>query len=116
MPVGIAAESTASSPCSNVPIHCPICPKANPAIKYERLWKLSNKKSKIPPLVISESHRARIQISSLAMLAKHIRVGLLHQRRTRLLSLKKLTSTKKRWPKIQRVAISGAEVKTWMVW
>jgi hypothetical protein len=58
---GIAAESTASSPCSNVPIHCPCCPKADPAIwkyfmkvhfeekhktlnltKYEYLWKLSN--------------------------------------------------------------------------
>ena len=97
---GIAAESTASSPCSNVPIHCPICPKTDPAIwkyfirvhfeekektfnltKYENLWKLSNfertemkkiwtrrgkvttkhtKKSKIPPLIISESHRACI--------------------------------------------------------
>lgn len=58
---GIAAESTASSPCSNVPIHCPLCPKADPAIwKYfmkvhfeekhknltltgfEHLWKLSH--------------------------------------------------------------------------
>ena len=97
---GIAAESTASSPCSNVPIHCPVCPKADAAIwkysmkvhfeekhttldltKYEQLWKLSNfersemkkiwakrgrasvkrtKKSKIPPLVISENHRAQI--------------------------------------------------------
>ncbi|KAF8816845.1 hypothetical protein BYT27DRAFT_7067843, partial [Phlegmacium glaucopus] len=57
----IAAESSMSSPCSNVPVHCPICPKANPAIwkyfmkvhfeewhktlsltKYEHLWKLSN--------------------------------------------------------------------------
>jgi hypothetical protein len=97
---GIAAESTASSPCSNVPIHCPICPKTDPAIwkyfmkvhfeekhktldltKYEHLWKLSNfersemkkiwikrgkvtakrtRKLKVPPLVISENHRARI--------------------------------------------------------
>jgi hypothetical protein len=58
---GIAAESTASSPCSNVPIYCPICPKTDPAIwkyfmkvhfeekhktldltKYEHLWRLSN--------------------------------------------------------------------------
>jgi len=58
---GIAAELTASSPCSNVPIHCPLCPKANPAIwkyfmkvhfeekhknltltGYEHLWKLSH--------------------------------------------------------------------------
>ena len=61
---GIAAESTPSSPCSNVPIHCPIFPKTDPAIwkyfmkvhfkerhktldltiltKYEHLWKLSN--------------------------------------------------------------------------
>jgi hypothetical protein len=56
----VAAESTASSPCSNVPIHCPICPKSDPAIwkyfmkmhfeekhkalltKHEHLWKLSN--------------------------------------------------------------------------
>src|SRR5271156_3189376 len=57
----IAAESTASSPCSNVPIQCHICPKTNPTIwkyfmkvhfeekhkildltKYERIWKLSN--------------------------------------------------------------------------
>jgi len=96
----IAAESTTASPCSNVPVHCPICPKTDPAVwkyfmkvhfqekhkalpltKYEHLWKLSNfeksemdkiwqkrgkvtakrtKKSKIPPLVISEDHRARI--------------------------------------------------------
>lgn len=56
----IAAESTPSSPCSNVPIHCPICPKSHPAIwkyfmkshfkekhrtlltKHEHLWKISN--------------------------------------------------------------------------
>ena len=57
----IAAESTEASPCSNVPIHCPICPKTDPAVwryfmkvhfnekhkslpltKYEHLWKLSN--------------------------------------------------------------------------
>jgi hypothetical protein len=56
----VATESTASSPCSNVPIHCPICPKSDPAIwkyfmkihfeekhktlltKHEHLWKLSN--------------------------------------------------------------------------
>ena len=57
----IAAESTASLPCSNVLIHCPICPKTDCAIwkyfmkvhfeekhkiwdltKYEHLWKLSN--------------------------------------------------------------------------
>ena len=96
----IAAESTASSPCSNVPIRCLICPQTDPTIwkyfikvhfkekhktfdltKYKHLWKLSNfkrsemkkiwakqgkiptkctKKSKIPPLVISESHHARI--------------------------------------------------------
>jgi hypothetical protein len=32
---GIVAESTASLPCSNVLIHCPICPKTDPAIwKY----------------------------------------------------------------------------------
>jgi len=56
----ITAESTTSSPCSNVPIHCPVCPKADPAIwkyfmkihfkerhktldltKYEHLWELS---------------------------------------------------------------------------
>jgi hypothetical protein len=97
---GVAAESTTSSPCSNVPIHCSICPKTDHTIwksfmkvhfeekhktldftKYEHIWKLSNfersemkkiwakrgkptmkhtKKSKIPPLVISESHHAQI--------------------------------------------------------
>ena len=96
----VAAESSSSSPCSNVPIHCPICPKADSAIwkyfmkvhfeeqhktlpltKYEHLWRLSNfervemkkiwakrgkvttkrtKRLKIPPLVISENHRAQI--------------------------------------------------------
>ncbi|KAF8964490.1 hypothetical protein BDZ97DRAFT_1730792, partial [Flammula alnicola] len=57
----VAAESSPSSPCSNVPIQCPICPKDEPAIwryffkahfrdkhgvqlasKYEHLWTLSN--------------------------------------------------------------------------
>jgi hypothetical protein len=57
----VASESTASSPCSNVPLQCPLCPKANPAVwryfmkihflekhknatlsKYEHLWKLTN--------------------------------------------------------------------------
>ncbi|KDR65945.1 hypothetical protein GALMADRAFT_16109, partial [Galerina marginata CBS 339.88] len=97
----IAAQSTTSSPCSNVPIQCPVCPKADPAIwkyfmkvhfkerhktldltNYEHLWQLSNfersqmgqiwtrrakvgilkrtKKSKLPPLIVSEDHRARI--------------------------------------------------------
>ncbi|KAF8235412.1 hypothetical protein L208DRAFT_1257409, partial [Tricholoma matsutake] len=82
---GIAAESTASSPCSNVPIHCPICPKTDPTIwkyfmrvhfeekhktfdltKYEwtrrgkKVMVKCTKKSKILPLIISESHHARI--------------------------------------------------------
>ena len=97
----VAAESSASSPCSNVPIHCPICSKSEPAVwkyfmkfhfeekhknlrpftKHEYLWKMSDfemlemkkiwekrskvtakrtKKSDIPPLVISDAHRARI--------------------------------------------------------
>ncbi|KAF8986509.1 hypothetical protein BDQ17DRAFT_1259627, partial [Cyathus striatus] len=31
----VASESTASSPCSNVPMNCPICPSSKPAIwKY----------------------------------------------------------------------------------
>ena len=57
----IAAESTSSSPCSNVPIQYPVCAQSNPAIwkyfmkihfeekhktldltKYEHLWRLSN--------------------------------------------------------------------------
>ncbi|KAF8962782.1 hypothetical protein BDZ97DRAFT_2020851, partial [Flammula alnicola] len=57
----VAAESSPSSPCSNVPIQCPICPKEEPAIwryffkahfrdkhgaqlasKYAHLWTLSN--------------------------------------------------------------------------
>lgn len=97
----IAAQSMASSPCSNIPICCPLCSdKKDPAIwkyyakthfhsnhptadfaRYEYLWKLSNfevseikkiwmkrldtpvkrpRKSKIPPLVISDAHRGRI--------------------------------------------------------
>ena len=71
---GVAAESTPSSPCSNVLIHCPICPKTDPAIwkyfmkvhfeekhktldltKYERLWKLSNfKKSEMKKIWIKQ--------------------------------------------------------------
>jgi len=58
---GVAAESTSSSPCSNVPRCCPLCPKSSPAIwrysfkshfqnthnnadlsKYAYLWELSN--------------------------------------------------------------------------
>ena len=57
----VASKSTASSPCSNVPIHCPLCPNIEPAVwryfmrihfqevhpnapisKYDHLWKLSN--------------------------------------------------------------------------
>ncbi|KAF8814766.1 hypothetical protein BYT27DRAFT_7229300 [Phlegmacium glaucopus] len=60
----IAAESTASSPCSNVPVHCPVCPKSDPTVwkyfmkinfkekhktlllnQYAHLWTLSNFKS-----------------------------------------------------------------------
>ena len=98
---GVASESSASSPCSNVPITCPLCPaKVTPAIwkynmkyhirnvhktatlsNHEHLWKLSNfeimemkniwtkrhsvpvkhpKKSKAPPLVVSDVYRSRI--------------------------------------------------------
>lgn len=103
-----AAKSTPSSPCSNVPVQCPICPKSEPAIwryflkvhfqekheqllvKHEHLWKLSNfertemkkiwakrskvpvkrtKKSKVPPLVISESHRAQIPTTYFILIA-----------------------------------------------
>jgi len=32
---GIAAESTASSPCSNVPIHCPICSTTDLEVFHE---------------------------------------------------------------------------------
>jgi len=58
---GIAAISTSSSPCSNIPIHCTLCSKSDPTIwryfmkvhfqekhpnapiaKYEHLWTLSN--------------------------------------------------------------------------
>lgn len=97
----VAAQSTASSPCSNIPILCPLCSeKKDPAIwkyyakthfhnnhptadfsRYEYLWTLSNfevgemkkvwmkrfnnpvkrpRKSKMPPLLISEAHRGRI--------------------------------------------------------
>jgi len=97
---GVASESTTSSPCSNVPIHCPLCPKLDPAIwrysfkiyfqqkhpnapflEYEKIWKLTKfeiaemkriwanrmkvtakrtKKSKVPPLIVSEDHRVQI--------------------------------------------------------
>jgi hypothetical protein len=98
----VAAESSPSSPCSNVPIACPLCSSTSPAIwkyfmkthiqenhktapisKYKHLWELSNfeaaemkkiwtkrknvvakrtKKSKNPPLVVSENHRAHIPV------------------------------------------------------
>ena len=98
---GIASELSASSPCSNVPIVCPLCPaKDTPAIwkynmkdhirnvhkmatlsNHEYLWKLSNfeimemkniwakwhnvpvkhpKKSKAPPLVVSDMYQSHI--------------------------------------------------------
>ena len=57
----VAAESSSSSPCSNVPVACPLCSKTSPAVwkyfmkahfqethksasisKYEHIWKLSN--------------------------------------------------------------------------
>lgn len=98
---GVASDSSASSPCSNVPIVCPLCPaKDTPAVwkynmkdhiqnvhktvtlsNYEHLWKLSNfeimemkniwakqhnvpikrpKKSKVPPLIVSDMHRSHI--------------------------------------------------------
>jgi len=58
---GIASASTKSSPCSNIPILCPLCPKIEPAVwrynakyhfglahpnadpkKYHHLWDISN--------------------------------------------------------------------------
>ena len=94
-------ETKLSSTSSNLPIQCPICPSADPAVwkyllkahfnskhktlaaagKYNHLWKLSNfeigemkriwakramvtarqtRKSKLPPLVVLEDHRAQI--------------------------------------------------------
>jgi hypothetical protein len=80
---GIVAES---SPCSNVPIYCPICPKTDPALwkyfmkvhfekkhktldltRYESLWKLSNfersemkkmwaKRGKVIAIVVSQTN------------------------------------------------------------
>ena len=57
----VAAESSSSSPCSNVPVQCPLCPKISPAVwkyfikthfeiqhpnapmeNHSYLWKLSN--------------------------------------------------------------------------
>ena len=98
----VAAASSPSCPCLNVPITCPLCSSTAPAIwkyfikshfqethksalisKYEHLWKFSNfemaemkkiwskqqhivvkrtKKSKIPPLVVSESHHAHVPV------------------------------------------------------
>ena len=51
----VAAESSTSSPCSNVPIQCPICSKSEPAIwkyfmkmhfeeKHKNLWPFTNHK------------------------------------------------------------------------
>ncbi|KAF8148807.1 hypothetical protein B0H34DRAFT_827968 [Crassisporium funariophilum] len=80
----IAATSLPASPCSNVPIQCPTHFEQNHRqlmSRYEDLWTLSNfessemgkiwakratvlikrtRKSKLPPLVISEDHRAQI--------------------------------------------------------
>ena len=58
---GIASASTKSSPCSSIPILCPLCPKLEPAVwrynakyhfglahpnadpkKYNHLWDISN--------------------------------------------------------------------------
>jgi len=104
---GVAAESSSSSPCSNVPVACPLCSNTAPAVwkyfmkahfqethksapisKYEHLWKISNfetaemkkiwakrknimvkrtKKSKNPPLVVSENHRAHIPVRYCAL-------------------------------------------------
>ncbi|KAF8815933.1 hypothetical protein BYT27DRAFT_7004715, partial [Phlegmacium glaucopus] len=97
----VVAASSTMSPCSNVPIQCPVCPSVDPAVwkyslkahfnnkhkmlaasgKYDDLWKLSNfkitemkkiwvkraivttkhtRKSKLPPLVVSEDHCTQI--------------------------------------------------------
>jgi hypothetical protein len=46
----VAAESTASSPCSNVLIHCPICPKSEPAVwKYFMKIHFEEKHKTLPP-------------------------------------------------------------------
>ena len=55
---GIAAESTASSPCSNVPIHCPICPKPTPpsgSTSRGFILKKSTKSSILPSMSASGS-------------------------------------------------------------
>ncbi|TFK65680.1 hypothetical protein BDN72DRAFT_962369, partial [Pluteus cervinus] len=101
----VAAKSSPSSPSSNIPLACPICPKAAPAVwrynlkrhlrtvhplvgpkgeTYHDLYKLDPsesegmkniwvrrekqvvkriKKSDSTPLVVSEAHRARINVS-----------------------------------------------------
>ncbi|KAF8802080.1 hypothetical protein BYT27DRAFT_7226487 [Phlegmacium glaucopus] len=73
----VAAESSPSSPCSNVPVTCPLCAKTAPAIwkyfmkrlKMKKIWaKHKNvvvkrtKKSKILPLVVSKNHCAHIPV------------------------------------------------------
>ncbi|KAF8176090.1 hypothetical protein BJ912DRAFT_857539, partial [Pholiota molesta] len=78
---GVAAESTPSSPCSNVPVHCPRCSKDDPAIwkyflrvhflekhpdasipTYEYLWKLTN---------FEKAEMKKIWIKRLTLTAKH---------------------------------------------
>lgn len=46
----VAAESTASSPCSNIPIPCPVCPRSDPAVWKYFLKVHFEEKHKNPPL------------------------------------------------------------------
>lgn len=79
----VASESSSSSPCSNVPIICPLCPKAAPAVwrynlkfhlssahnrdsesvlhhQYEDIWRLSN--FEIREMKTAWSKRAQVSV------------------------------------------------------
>lgn len=101
----VVAESTPSSPCSNVPIHCPVCPKSGPAIwkyfmksdfkekhrtlltKHEHLWKISNferaemKKIWAKQGKVTAKHNKKSKASPLIISEKHcVQIPLMYHR------------------------------------
>ena len=94
---GTAAESTASLLCSNMPIHCPLCPKTDPAIwkyfmkvhfeekhknstltRYKHLWTLSNfERSEMKKIwanrgKVTTKHTKKSKIPPLTILEDHL--------------------------------------------
>lgn len=101
----VVAESTPSSPCSNVPIHCPVCPKSGPAIwkyfmksdfkekhrtlltKHEHLWKISNfERAEIKKIwakqgKVTAKHNKKSKASPLIISEKHcVQIPLMYHR------------------------------------